>query len=182
MQGVPRQEAVAVRDEAPLQAVKQVRFEAAPTGEPLLADCSPDGLCPADCSVRVAVQGEHSAASTTDARLGPEAPAGGSVPCLAPVGCSEPVDSAAADLCQADLYRDGYSERADLVVAARSAEPMKGDPVEPVVRLDGSVLRSALAGCYLADCSVRADSAAGDSFPDDSVPAGYPADCLVPVD
>jgi hypothetical protein len=80
VQGAPRQEAVAVPDEAPFQAAKQVRFEAAPTGEPLLADCSPDGLSPADCSVRVAAQGGHSAASMTDARLVLEVPADGSVP------------------------------------------------------------------------------------------------------
>jgi hypothetical protein len=75
VQGAPRQEAVAVPDEAPFQAAKQVRFEAAPTGEPLLADCSP-----ADCSVRVAAQGGHSAASMTDGRLVLEVPADGSVP------------------------------------------------------------------------------------------------------
>src|SRR6202012_5068686 len=76
-QGVPRREAVEVPDAVPFQAAKRVRFAAAPTGEPLVAGCSPVGLSPADYSVRVAVQGEHSAASLTDARLLPAGPAGG---------------------------------------------------------------------------------------------------------
>jgi hypothetical protein len=154
-------------------------------------------LFPDDCSAQVAAQGEHSAASTTDARLVPEAPADGSVPRWTSVGYLEAVDSAADDwrradlcqdglaeggLCQADFHPNGYSERADWVAVARSVELMKGDPVEPVVRLDDSVLHSALDGCFPDDCSVSADLAAGDSFPDDSVPAGYPDDCLEPVD